>query len=256
MISGAILGTFSTYIYTTPFKVAETDVAISPWFPMDGDDEAYGLQFSLGTFVDPFQDANQPDPDKPLPTEEEVELTQIEKNTNRNTQTWTGTDPTDTSRSWLTFDVRLLDQTGFGNRNTGSLTGYVLDFSYDHAIGDHLLGATAGIMRNDLATLQNPANWGFADTEMRLDLDPLRGDGEGLVRPARHGRRARPLAPDRQRRGGDQRGSLLPAPEGDLRMDAAQQLQHLPDARVHPLLRRRRRGIPQCGCRRNRNTSL
>jgi hypothetical protein len=171
VLSGATLGIVTTYIFTEPFEVADTSISIEPWTPVEGDDAYYGLRFNLGA-VAPLQDDG--DNQTPMQLEGDTAPTDpLTRNIDRNTQIWTGTDTTDIVTS-LGTNVRLLDQNGEGNRNSSNFTGYIVDVEYDHAIGDHLLGISAGMVKNRSDDFPNGGDWGFGDIEARWKWAPYR----------------------------------------------------------------------------------
>lgn len=144
---GATIGIFSTYIWTTPYRVGDTAVKISPRVGED----YYGLDFNLTEasrhikYKNGFFSASAFGTDTLTPTG----------------QISTGTDPTEI-RTRLEISASALDQSQNVSLSARRYTGYLLDVGFDWAFAEnHLVGILAGLARNH----QDPYDGsGVADT--------------------------------------------------------------------------------------------
>ena len=170
VLSGATIGVASTYIFTTPFEVAEMQATLSPWFPVSGDEDYYGLRLNLGVVTAGMQD-DAGETQVPLDDRPDDQVSDAVRNFDRNTQVWTGTDPTDITSN---FDVNfaMLDQRGVGNRNTSNFTGYIVEAGYHHAIAEkHLIGGAIRYVWNEADPFSGD---GFGDIELNWTWAPYK----------------------------------------------------------------------------------
>jgi hypothetical protein len=127
---GAAIGIFSTYIWTTPYRVGDTAVSITPAMGED----YYGLDFRLTEVSKHTEYKNWFSSSNALRTETRTPTGEIS----------TGTDPTEI-RSRFEISATALDQSQEVELSARRCTGYTLDARFDWAVADdHLLGIVAG----------------------------------------------------------------------------------------------------------------
>jgi hypothetical protein len=134
---GAAIGTMSTYIFTTPYRVGDTEIAIAP--SVSGNYVGMNLAFTEADeplFDQVFQMSNFAD--------------EPEEKDNKNIQVSTGTDPTEI-RSRFEFSFGALDQTRAVEPSARRITAHLYTARFDWAFHpSQLIGIQGQWVRNRL----------------------------------------------------------------------------------------------------------
>jgi hypothetical protein len=151
---GAAIGTMSTYIFTTPYRVGDTEIAIAP----SVSDNYVGMNLAFTEVDEPlfdrvFQMSNFAD--------------ELEENDNKNIQVSTGTDPTEI-RSRFEFAFTAMDQTGAVDPSAREVTAHLYTARFDWAFHpSQLIGIQGRWVKNWL----DPYNsCGIGDTQLEYKL--------------------------------------------------------------------------------------
>lgn len=142
---GATIGIFSTYIWTTPYRVGDTAVKITPAVGED----YYGLDFNLTEVTQHTKYKNLFSTSTSLSTGTLTPTGQIS----------TGTDPTEI-RTRLELSATTVDQSQEVKLSARRCTGYLFDVGFDWAFAEHhQVGVLGGWVSNQLEDFS-----GFGDT--------------------------------------------------------------------------------------------
>ncbi|MFC4991522.1 phosphatase PAP2 family protein [Rubritalea tangerina] len=158
VIGGAVVGTMSAYIHTTPYRIGDKDLKVKP----DLSDGYYGFKFSL-TDHDPDAHAGVDRSGKASLSDTIGGWFSGPLGSGRSNQVWTGSDPT-RIQSFAEFRFDMIDQSQNLNRNRTNFTTYAPRLRGNWAFReDMMLGAELGYAWNDL--VPNDTS-GFGDMEV------------------------------------------------------------------------------------------